>query len=123
VFHDHIARVDAVSGAPDAGAPDPWSDVYTMMLTPDGSQKFIGGSFTTVNGQPKSGVALISTAGSGVASWVGPTLEFPDLPSSMSVDTLALSLDNASLYVGGIFTQVNGVFRNGLIKVDVATGQ
>lgn len=85
-----------------------------------GGTVYLGGQFTqfenasrTVTYDRQNFVAYSATTGA-----VSPlTLNF-----NKDVYAIAGSPDGSTLYIGGSFTTVNGVARNRLIKVDVATG-
>lgn len=68
---------------------------------------YIGGSFTTVQGQPRNNLAHLD-AHSRVTAW-NPNANGP---------VNALLKLGATIYVGGGFTLVSGIARNGLAAVD-----
>lgn len=84
----------------------------------DGNNGFyIGGTFTSVGGEPRSKIAHILADGN-------VDLNFnPGVSGQNSaVNTLAVSQDGSTLYVGGGFENIGGQPRNNLAAVDTATG-
>jgi hypothetical protein len=76
-----------------------------------GDTIYIGGTFTSVNGQPRTNLAAVSAADGSLTAWA-PTTD-------NEVDALAAS--GSAIYAGGIFTQVTGaVARNGAAAFDTA---
>ncbi len=76
--------------------------VYAVASLPDGST-FVGGRFTSVNGQPRSNLALIKADGT-----LDPNF-FATPDSGVDGAVYALALDaNGNLLVGGFFTSAQG---------------
>lgn len=72
---------------------------WIVTASPDGKRVYVGGDFTSVNGQPAKRIAAFDTAtGSRVASFVQG-------PNNGSVR--ALAANNYYVYLGGSFTQVS----------------
>jgi hypothetical protein len=74
-----------------------------------GSDLYVGGIFTQVGGQARSGLARVSTSGTGAvdATWNPGT----------SGLVRALALSGPHLYVGGSFANIGGLARNNLAKL------
>ena len=92
--------------------------VSTMVLSPDQSKLYIGGSFSLVNGTPRDSLAAITTAApaSLVLDW-NPTAMRDCTGGSdvaATVTSLALGATPDVIYVGGNFTNISGVPRNKL---------
>jgi hypothetical protein len=81
-------------------------------LVSDGNTLYLGGSFQTVNGQPRNNLAAIDLATKTLLPWA------PDTNSEVS----CLALDNSALYVGGEFTTIGGQPRPDVGAVDKSTG-
>ena len=103
----------------DTFTPDLNGVVHALAASPDGSKLFVGGEFTTVNGQAIDAlVALNATTGAVDTSWTG------DINGAPSVRSLTI-LGNW-LYVAGSFTSVisssgnNAAWR--ALRFDVTTG-
>ncbi len=79
--------------------------VWKMMASPDGTKLFVGGEFTSVDGQADSSAlaALDPITGAPVADWVG----YVSRPSG-SYDVRAMDIQGPWLYIGGNFTRVSG---------------
>lgn len=87
--------------------------VETIAFTPDNTKLFVTGSFSSVNGTTRRGLASISpTSGAPVTGFTANL----DARGSEVVAT------NSTLYVGGKFTKVNNVARVGLAAVSASTG-
>lgn len=77
--------------------PNPNDNVAGMAVSADGSQLYIGGDFTAVNGLNASHLADIDIASGSVnTGW--------NVGTTGSVNTVAVN--NGQVYVGGVFTQV-----------------
>jgi len=94
---------------PNANAP-----VHDYLLF--GDTLYVVGDFLTIGGQNRRYAARLSTTGTGLAdpSW--------DPNVQATCRTIAISNNNADLYIGGSFFSIGGVTRNRLAKFD-ANGQ
>ncbi|NDY96437.1 delta-60 repeat domain-containing protein [Wenzhouxiangella limi] len=110
---DGFAKIDRITGVVDEAfspvVPGSFSPIRTMGS--DGVALFIGGSFTEVNGDPRSFAAKLSLDDGSV----DPTWN-PDFSSSIS----ELHIDGGWLYAVGCFTQVNGTNRRFVARVATA---
>jgi hypothetical protein len=89
--------------------------VNAVETSPDGTKLFIGGTFKTVNGIAVSKVAELSpTTGAPIS-----TFKFTGATNN---PVTALATTNSTLYVGGMFTKLNGANESGLAAVSTATG-
>jgi hypothetical protein len=92
------------------GAVSAWRPVMDGMgveaLAVRGTTLYAGGSFTTVDGQPRTGLAAFDAAGA-LSPW-----------SVAAPYVQALAVVDGTLYVGGWFTQVNGQPHVGAFAVD-----
>ncbi|HYT09961.1 MAG TPA: LamG-like jellyroll fold domain-containing protein [Mycobacteriales bacterium] len=80
---------------------------------PDGSRIYVGGDFTTVDGQVRNHVAAFDTASGALLSTFRP---------SVSSRVRALAVTGTTVYVGGNFFNANGSARTRLAAFDAATG-
>src|SRR5512134_3453315 len=104
--------LDAATGQPPSSFPKVCCAGQVYAVVPDGSGGwYIGGSFSSVGGVPRSNLAHI-LADNTVSDWN---------PSPTSV-VRALALDGSTLYVGGSFGSIGGQARNNIAALDVATG-
>lgn len=100
----------------------PNSDVVWIDDPPDlvaalavsGGRLYVGGSFTSIDGTGRRGLAAFDVASGALSSWAA------DVDIGGSVNALAVAADR--LYVGGLFAHVAGVPRSGLTAVDATTG-
>jgi Secretion system C-terminal sorting domain/Domain of unknown function (DUF5122) beta-propeller len=82
-------------------------------IVSSGTDLYIGGTFTSVNGTTRNGLAKIAIATGVVnASW----------NPSVTGDIRTLALDGTNLYVGGLFTSISATSRNNLAKIALSTG-
>jgi hypothetical protein len=82
-------------------------------MKPVGSTLYIGGSFASVNGQPRNAAAAVTIPG-GALTPFSPLVGGP----VNDVDVLG-----GTVYLAGGFTTVNGAPRRNFAAVDAATGQ
>jgi uncharacterized delta-60 repeat protein len=109
---NYIARLNAdgsldASFAPSSGAG---SVVYALAVQGDG-KVVIGGSFTSVNGQPRNHIARLNTDGSLDASFA------PSSGANGAVDALAVQGDG-KVVIGGGFRLVNGTSRRDIARLN-----
>lgn len=105
------------------GHPDPSSFPQVAgsvaAVTDDGvGGWFIGGKFTAVDGEPRSGLAHIKADGTLDPSW-NPGAVAGTTPNA-TVAVLVRS--GATLYAGGDFSSIGGTARNDLAAIDTGSG-
>ena len=109
-----LAALDAATGA---GVPEFQADTdeFVEVLVPstEGTRLYLGGKFQTVQGQPRSRVAAISTA----TGQLDPAFK-PKLNNAV----LSLAYAQGSVYAGGKFTRAQGLDRLRAVKLDGVTG-
>lgn len=93
-------------------APRADGDVRALEVAPDGTV-YIGGNFTTVNGERRSRIAAISSTGQLVAGFA------PEIDKTVR----SLTIQAGSLFAAGQFGRVDGQPRRGLVKLSLATGE
>ena len=87
--------------------------VEAVEASPDGTRLFIAGSFSSVNGTTRRGLARINqSSGAPITTFV----------ANLDARAAEVAVTNSTLYVGGKFTKVNGVTRVGLAAVNANTG-
>ena len=79
--------------------------VYSLAMAPGGSSVYLGGEFTTVNGQPRARLAKVDTT-------TGAT--DPGFTANADSQVRHLELNGAYLYFGGTVTNVNTKFTGRL---------
>jgi hypothetical protein len=94
---------------------DPRASDRVLTLGASGSNVFVGGELTSVNGLVRAGVAALdATTGAGVESFTADTDD--------EVLAMTPSPDGSTLYLGGHFQTVNGSGRSNLAAVSADTG-
>jgi hypothetical protein len=99
-----------------------------LAMAKSGNTLYIGGKFTVVQNQnqrPQYTVtnlaAIDMTTGQGIATWT-PSATF-STTAAPEVDSLAVSPDGSTVYIGGKFDTVNGVAHKRFAAVSATTGQ
>lgn len=109
----NLAAIDLSTGRATSFAPrtdtDPASLVWALHLS--GSTLYVGGTFTTLAGQPRLNMGAVSTAGA-------PLAFRADADARVHV----ISQIGSTIYFGGEFTQVAGAPRSSVAAVDATTG-
>ena len=99
-----LARVD-LNGGELASTVDPFASGPSRLALPlSGGRLFFGGEFTSVNVTKRQYLARLNATTGELDPTFLPTLDGP-------VNTLDVSEDGSTLYIGGRFTLVNGVAR------------
>jgi len=113
VARSHVAAFDTSTGGlvPDF-APSTDGVVRAIAVSSDGSQVFVGGNFTSVNGSPNTNLAATDRSGALLPGWNAST-------DDTVKDLLPVG---DSVYVAGVFGKVDGKKHLGLGKISAATG-
>lgn len=85
-------------------------------VAPAGGRTILGGTFTAIGSQTRSGLGAVLASGYADQSFA------PQLPAGSVVEAVATSADGSIVYVGGTFSAINGVPRSNLAALDAATG-
>ena len=111
----NIASIATADGSADLGwDPNASGAVNALALSSDDSTLYVGGSFTSIGGENRNYIASLAQAdGSADPTW-NPN-------ASGTVNALALSSDDSTLYVGGDFTSIGGIVRKHVAAMS-ATG-
>lgn len=118
----NLAAVDVASGAPVGFAPHLEARVRALAVSPDGSTLYVGGRFAEVNGQPRQYLAALRTSDAVLLEPWAPRIAHATESESAGVTALAVSEDGSSLFVGGTFTEVDGIPRASAARLDAMTG-
>ena len=94
----NLAGIDATTGLPTSFAPAVNGEVFGLATSPDSSQLYAVGNFTTVNGQTQKRIAVFDTGTGALDSWR------PYAWPNNVVRGIAVSSDH--VYIGGAFTAV-----------------
>jgi hypothetical protein len=83
------------------------TDGTVQALATDGTNLYVGGAFTHVNGSSRSHLAAVDPATGAVRSWTANT----------DATVYALATSSSYLFVGGAFNHVSGKTRHNLAKL------
>jgi hypothetical protein len=108
----YLAAEDAVSGALLPFAPDLNGRAFFLAASPDRKTLYVGGAFSTVNGEPHSRLVAFDIASGQVSSVV------PNLGINGAVKAIAAV--GSDLYIGGGFTAVSRQGRTRLARLSLA---
>ncbi|MCW2527026.1 MAG: wcoG [Pseudonocardiales bacterium] len=116
IAHGHVAGFDVATGAL-VGAFSPTVSGTALGLAASNSTVYLGGSFTSANGQTniKNVAAFSKVDGSLQTSWS------PQMGDG-TVTAMAMTPDQSAVVIGGRFTTVNGANRVGLTSVSATDG-
>src|SRR5699024_3461501 len=88
--------------------------VLALELSPDGSRLYVGGAFTSVDGQSRYRLAALDTeTGELIASWK---------PAANTVVQDIVATDS-TVYVVGEFSNIDGVARTGVAALSAQSGE
>lgn len=96
----------AASGVVDTDWGATVNDTVTGLALDGAGSVFVQGPFTTVNGLPRRSIAKLAASGAVVLD--------PDWNPEANRSVDALAIDGERVYVGGAFTNIGGVRRDGL---------
>lgn len=83
-----------------------------VAVSPDGSTVYVGGAFTSVDGQTRNHIAAFNTTTGALTSFA------PQFNGRVNV----IATSGNTVYAGGTFTKVSGVTRSDLAAVQAGTG-
>ncbi|MDL4772334.1 MULTISPECIES: hypothetical protein [Thermomonosporaceae] len=84
-----------------------------IVASPDGKRVYVGGEFTTVDGQARSRIAAFDTATGKLVAGFAP---------KVSNKVRGIAASNSTVYIGGNFFNVNGKSRTRLAAVKASNG-
>ncbi|HST41694.1 MAG TPA: PQQ-binding-like beta-propeller repeat protein, partial [Conexibacter sp.] len=113
-----LAAFDTTSGALLSWAPSVDGDVHSLLA--HGGSLYVGGWFSSVDGQPRSGLAAFDLGDGRLTSYT-VDVGFGPISSPLS-GVRSMAVLGGSLYLGGLFTAVNGTTRWSLAAVDATSG-
>ena len=114
----NIARLDPTTGQADSFDPNATgghASVRSIVVQADG-KILVGGTFTTIGGQPRNNIARLDPA-TGLADSFDPNAT----TLSGEVESIAVQADGKIL-AGGYFTTIGGQPRNHIARLDATTG-
>jgi len=110
----NVLAYDIESGALLPFAPQVNGVVKAVAASPDGSRIYIGGSFTSVNGQARWNIAALDAATGQLVPGFSPAIG--------GTGVYALVAEGSMVYAGGLFTQANGTARKNLAAFNAGNG-
>lgn len=110
----NILAFDINSGELLPFAPTVNGSIKAVTASPDGSRIYIGGSFSSVNGQTRWNIAALDARTGQLVPGFSPSIG--------GSGVYALSADANAVYVGGLFTQANGTPRTNLAAFAASNG-
>lgn len=109
----YLFAYDITTGNPVAFSHQLNAQAKSVAASPDGTKLYVGGDFTTVDGQARNHIAAFDlTTGSLSSTWV-PTV-------SNTVNTIVAT--STVVYIGGAFGNVSGYGRSGMAAINATTG-
>ena len=115
-----LVKVNAVTGAALSGFNVSVSAAVKDLVV-NGQRLFVAGNFATVEGQPRTGLAVVDTDTGALDPDVDIAFTVPRQGTEPRVETIGLTPDGATLIAGGNFTMVDGRSRWQAALVDVAS--
>ncbi|MDB5258910.1 MAG: hypothetical protein JWO73_118 [Candidatus Taylorbacteria bacterium] len=113
---NRLAGITTSDGAVISGFnPNVGNTVNTLKLSSDDAKIYAGGLFTTVGVTTRNRLAGITTSNGALISGFNPNM-------NNTVNSLALSSDDAMIYAGGTFSTVGGVTYNRLAGINASNG-
>jgi hypothetical protein len=110
----HLAAFNVSTGAlSTTWKPSANAKVLSIADSPSGSELYIGGSFSTLDGVAESYVGAVNATGA-LQPWA-PVVD-------NTVDALAVAPDDSRVLVGGYFNNFNGVAQHAIGSTDPTTG-
>lgn len=102
------------TGVLNAGfAPAVNGPIRVVTASPDRTRIYIGGSFTSVNGQTRNRVAAFNASDGSLVPGFAPNVD---------ADVFGMAASNTAVYIGGWLGAVNGVPRQKIAAVSATTG-
>lgn len=89
------------------------SSISAFALKPDGTALYVGGSFTSLGGSTRKGLAGVDPVSGALLSW------YPTGGSNGSIASMALDA-GGTVYLGGYFTTIGGQARMNVAAVNAA---
>ncbi|MBL7963137.1 MAG: hypothetical protein JNM31_04745 [Flavobacteriales bacterium] len=112
VVRNRVAALDMITGAPLPWAPDVDGQIISLAVGP--SDVYIGGSFSTINGQTRQKIGAVNKLTGLVTSWN------PNPGSGALVKAMAIT--GGQLFVGGQFNTLSGSSRTNAAAFQMSTG-
>jgi len=111
IERNHIAAIDATTGAATAWNPNADGDVTALAV--DGGTVYAGGKFTSIGGLAGNHIAALDAATGAATAWN---------PNADGSTVNALAVSGGVVYAGGDFRNIGGQHRNFVAALATATG-
>jgi|GEM_PF-985629 len=116
-LRNRIAALSTSTGLADVWDPNIGSTVNTIGIY--GSMVFVGGNFNSCGGQNRNSIAAIDATTGNVKTW-NPNIYFEG--GGGNINSMAISADGQTIYVGGYFNKVGALDRNNIAAINVTDG-
>jgi len=114
-YHAYLVAFSTSTGLPiSTWKPAGGAPVLSIAPSPDGSEVYLGGNFTMLDGVARTEAGAVSAATGGLLPWA-PAL-------NGTVTSVAVAPDDSRVLVGGDFTKFNGVTQQAIGSTNPATG-
>ncbi|MBA2560966.1 MAG: hypothetical protein H0V07_13980 [Propionibacteriales bacterium] len=123
----HVASVSARTGNARHFAPDIAASVRAIAISSDGSKLYLGGPFERADGARRLHLASYRVATGSLRRWApnphGSNTQNNRIRQPSTVAAMTLSPNDATLYVGGVFTTIRGKSRTNGAAISAGTGR
>jgi hypothetical protein len=109
----HLAAFDTATGALRPWNPAVSGTIRGLALL--GGTLYVGGTFSAINGQARTNLGAVNATGAGSALAWAPKAD-------STVFRVAVAPSGSRVFVGGYFSNLNGVARRGTGALDPSTG-
>jgi hypothetical protein len=109
----NILGFDATTGAISTTFKPKMANGRVYALATDGTNTFVGGTFTKTNGKPLPYLVKLDPAGKAITTFA---------PAITGTGVYDLVYANGLLYAGGAFTNAGGLGRTNFVALDPSTG-
>ncbi|WP_304504479.1 PKD domain-containing protein [Allobranchiibius sp. GilTou73] len=89
------------------------AQALVITKSPDNSRIYVGGDFTTVDGQPRGHIAAFDVASGALV---------PSFSPNLSGEVKAITVSSSAVYAGGAFDYDDGVYRHHLAAMSITNG-
>jgi PKD repeat protein len=113
VPRNNLLAYDITTGQLLPWAPSLNAQAMVLSTSPDGRRLYVGGDFSTVDGQDRTRVAAFDLATGSLV---------PDFHPSLGGQVRAIAATSTTVYIGGNFARVGSVARNGLAALSAGDG-
>jgi PKD repeat protein len=113
VVHNNLLSFDITTGVMSSWNASLNGAGRIITVSPDNSTLYVGGDFTTANGQPRAHIAAFDIASGALKANFAP---------SINNSVRALAVTTTTVYAGGSFTTVSGTAKSQIVSLDAGTG-